>query len=222
MWYQRWWAVSPISWSVYTLSSSHYFQSYHDATIHNDLWLHHGCHVSNDLKQDKQQDGESAHQRHWIHSLVKKVPIYQSTQDVPVPPVAVRTRKSSSVLAYASSFRKRFTNELDSIVASLKRCNNMREKWIFKLNLPREFKFHRVPLSASGETDKYSRNQPCCTSAMLHVTMLSAWGCINSNAAFNRERYLVKEAGYQECCQSLCMAETKEYDIWMQSTKNTI
>jgi len=119
MWYQRWWAVSPVSWSVYTLSSSHYFQSYHDAAIHNDLWLHHGCHVSNDLKQDEQQDGESTHQRHWIHPLVK-VPIYQSTQDVPVPPVAVRTRKSSSVLAYASSFRKRFTNELDSICCFFK------------------------------------------------------------------------------------------------------
>lgn len=34
---------------------------------------------------------------------------------LPVPPVAVLTRKSSKVFAYASSFLNRFTNELDTI-----------------------------------------------------------------------------------------------------------
>lgn len=37
---------------------------------------------------------------------------------LPVPPVAVRTLKSSSVFAYASNFRNLLMNELDTITQS--------------------------------------------------------------------------------------------------------
>lgn len=81
---------------------------------------------------------------------------------LPVPPVAVRTRKSSNVLAYASSFRKRFTNELDSMVFA---CLT-RKRWGKRsVNSPREFKFHR----ASFPSPPLQYQPSCCTSVICPV-----------------------------------------------------